>query len=312
MAGLIGLLAVPSNSAAQHMDLELWRLGNPRPIELSDGTSVSPYLEADDRFRLLMVDLGLAMHPTPTHPANTLGRAGTAFEFSLRLPQIHPGATVQPGDRVEEGDCPPGNPQCRIWVIRGTAEGYAPQRPPPSRLIVPTIQLRKGLPASFELNSKIHYLTGSSMVGLSGGLRWALNEGFDFLPDLSVGGQGTRLVGTKGFGLTTFSADVLLGKWFPIAGSATFGPYLGWQRVWVHAVSSVIDFNPGHEAADNPTGDDSIFDTVNAVDNGYDRVVFGLRVKSYVAQFLLEGSYQPDFLGLDPAFNIIFMVGVDF
>ena len=304
---VLGLMfAIPWAAVAQSMDLELWRLGNPRPIKLHDDTQVPGDPLADERFRMLMVDMGLALHPTPAHPANTLGRAGGAFEIALRMPQIHPDATV--GD----GDCPPGNAGCRVWVTRGTNPNRPQQKQPPARLVLPELQVRKGLPFSFELNTRAQYLSGSSAFALSSGLRWALNEGFDFLPDLSVGGRATRVMGTRDFGLTMASADVLVGKWFGIAGSASIAPYIGWQRVWISAISGVIDFDPGNELPQDPTRDDTVFADVTMPENVHDRVVFGLRARSYVGQILFEGSYTPAFLDLDPTLNFVVQLGLDF
>jgi hypothetical protein len=300
------LLLVPERAEAQRMDLQIWRLGNPRPITLADGEVVPADPLANERFRMVMVDLGLAMSPTPMHPANSLGRAGAAFEFGLRLPEIHPVATLI-GD-----SCPRGNPSCQIWVTRGNEPGRLPQQPPSSRLVAPVLQVRKGLPFSFELGSKVQYLAGSSIVAATGSMRWALNEGFDFLPDLSVGGQATRFVGTRDFGLTTASVDVLVGKWFAIQGMAAVAPYLGWQRVWVSAVSGVVDFDPGAEVFNDPTRDDTVFNEVFMASNAYDRMVFGLRVRSHVAQVLFEGNYQPEYLGMTATVGFTAKVGLDF
>ena len=311
------LASVPGKSQAQSLDLELWRLGNPDYITLHDGTVVPDpsgdpeanqrlMADANLRFRMLMVDLGLAIHPAPAHPANSPGRAGAAFEIGLRMPQIHPQAAVM------SDECPPGNPNCRIWVTRGTTPGRPNQQRVPNRLILPSLQVRKGLPFSFELNSQVQYLVGSSSCVMSGGARWALNEGFDFLPDLSIGAQATRLVGTRDFGLTTASADIIVGKWFAIAGSATISPYIGWQRVWVSSFSSVIDFDPSHERMNDPTRDDTIFDDVPMAENIYDRVVFGLRLRSYIGQFLIAGTYTPMVLDMDPTLSLVFQAGMEF
>lgn len=299
---------LPGTANAQRLDLELWRLGNPRAITLWDGTTVPADELADERFRMLMVDLGLATHPTPGHPANTPGRAGAAFELGLRVAQIHPDASLA------NDSCPPGNSGCNIWVTRGNNPELPRdgRKAVPSRLLMPTLQARKGLPFSFELTGKAQYLAGSSNCVLTGGLRWALNEGFDFLPDLSVGTQVTRLIGARDFGLTTASADVLVGKWFGIAGSLSLAPYLGWQRIWVSGVSGVIDFDPANENPSDPTRDDTVFADVTMPENIFDRVVFGMRVRSYVGQILLEGSYTPMFLGMDPTLNFLVQAGLDF
>ena len=47
-----------------------------------------------------------------------------------------------------------------------------------------------------------------------------------------------------------------------LGGMAVLAPYAGWQRVWVSAISEVIDFDPGNEVIDNATADDTIFEDV--------------------------------------------------
>ncbi|MFW6369135.1 MAG: hypothetical protein ACOC0J_00960 [Myxococcota bacterium] len=109
-----------------------------------------------------------------------------------------------------------------------------------------------------------------------------------------------------------FPADVLLGKWFGIAGSLTIAPYIGWQRVWVSGVSSVVDFDPSAETLNDPTRDDTVFAEVFMTENIYDRVLFGLRLRSYVGQVIFEGCYKPAYLDLDPTVSFVLAAGLDF
>lgn len=291
--------AAPGAAMANTMDLELWRLGNPN-LDAA----------ANDRFERLMVDLGLAVTPGPGHPAETLGRSGTSFELGVRYAGIHQDATVA----AQGGTgCPPGNASCAVWVNEGTSPGRAPQRAPSPGLLMPFLQVRKGLPFSFELEGKLQYLAYSEMFAATAGVRWTLNEGFDFLPDLSVGGQGTRLLGNRDFGLTTAALDVMIGKWFGVAGMFQLTPYAGWQHVWVSGVSEVLDFAPGTEDPSNPTADDTVFRQVGLADHAYDRFFLGLRFNSYIVQVAVEGTYQPKVLDFaQDTFQVMGKIGLDF
>lgn len=287
----------PHAAWANRQDLQLWRLGNP-----------SLDSAANDRFRMLMVDLGMAMTPTPMHPAETLGRDGGSYDLGARYAQVHSGATVPAGS----GGCPTGNSGCKVWVNQGTEPGASTIKQPDSALLMPVIQLRRGLPFSFEFDTKIQYVAYSEMFAATAGFRWTLNEGFDFLPDVSIGGQGTRMLGNRDFGLTTAALDVMIGKNFGLAGMFVLAPYAGWQRVWVSGVSQVIDFKPGTEDPANPTVDDSIFKEVLMGANAYDRFFIGLRFNTYLLQLSAEATYEPGYLGLGGQFVFAGKIGVAF
>jgi len=275
---LAALLCVPKISWANTNDLQVWRLGSPN--DDFDG--------ANGRFRLLSDDLGLAITPTPMHPGETLGRSGASMEIGLRVAQIHDSASIE-----GNGSCLASPDACRVWVNEGTAQGRSSQTPIDAYFLIPTLQVRKGLPFSFEFETKFQYLTKSELFAATGGLRWSLNEGFAFLPDLSVGGQGTRLMGDRNLGITTAALDVTLSKSFGIGGLAAITPYAGWQRVWISSVSEVIDFDPANEAIDNPTADDTIFQDVLIGDNYFDRFFLGFRFISYIVQVSGEITYLP-------------------
>jgi hypothetical protein len=228
------------------------------------------------------------MTPTPLHPAETLGRSGTSMEVAFRVSQIHPDATVE-----GNGSCQSTPDACRVWVNEGTAAGRASQIPIDSYFLLPTLQIRKGLPFSFEFDSKFQYLMHSDLFAASAGLRWTINEGFDFLPDISVGGQGTRVMGLRDAGIITAALDVTIGKWFSIGGMTVLTPYAGWQRVWVSGISDVIDFDPANEVLDNPTADDTKFEDVAIANNYFDRFFVGFRFNSYILQVAGEVTYQP-------------------
>lgn len=260
---------VPGFARANSNDIEAFRLGNP---------STDP-AGANGRFRLLSTDLAMAFTPTPMHPGETLGRSGASMEIGLRMSQIHDSATVD-GD----GSCRATADGCRAWVTEGTVDKL---------FLMPMIQVRKGLPFSFEFETKFQYLMDSEMFAATAGLRWVLNEGFDFLPDVSVGGQGTRIMGVREIGIITAGLDVTIGKWFSLGGMGVLAPYAGWQRVWVSAISEVIDFDPANELLDNATADDTIFEDVLIGENFFDRFFVGFRFNAYVVQVSAEMTYQP-------------------
>lgn len=287
---------LPGIGHAQSRDLQLWRLGDPRADPA-----------ANQRYEMLAVDLGLALTPTPLHPAETLGRSGFGFEVGLRVVDVHQNAAAP---AAEGAACPTANPECLVWVTEGSEPGLEDPADPPGGLLLPVLQVRKGLPFSFELDGKLQWVPRSEMVAMTGGLRWALNEGLDFLPDVSVGGQVTRLVGNRDLGLTTAALDVMVGKWVGIGGMVQLAPYGGWQHVWIGSESRVIDFDPAGEIADDPTADDTAFASVDMGETAYDRFFIGLRAELDLFQLSVEGAWQPGPFDLADGFLFTTKIGL--
>ncbi|MDF1564344.1 MAG: hypothetical protein P1V51_14940 [Deltaproteobacteria bacterium] len=266
---VLSATCLPGLARANTNDIQAFRLGSP----------ATDFEGANGRYRLLSTDLAMAFTPTPMHPAETLGRSGASMEVGMRMAQVHADARVE-----GNGTCNNSADNCRVWVTEGNVE---------SLFLMPMVQVRKGLPFSFEFETKFQYLIHSEMFAATAGLRWSLNEGFDFLPDVSVGGQGTRVMGVREIGIITGALDVTVGKWFSLGGMAVLAPYAGWQRVWVSAISEVIDFDPANELLDNATADDTIFEDVLIGGNYFDRFFVGFRFNAYVVQVSGEFTYQP-------------------
>jgi hypothetical protein len=176
----IGLaLVLASTARAADNDLQLFRLGHPNDIRICnicDGSDT--VVEAGDpgaqrRFARLVATLGLAFTPPFQEQARTTGQAG--FELGVS------GAVAFPKLAPNE------------WPTEGTlATSAAPQQ-----LILPTLEIRKGLGGGFELGAAASYLVNSQMVGLTAELRWAALEGLPRAPDVSLRAFGTRVIGTR-------------------------------------------------------------------------------------------------------------------
>jgi hypothetical protein len=162
---------------------------------------------------------------------------------------------------------------------------------------MPGFHVRKGLPFSFEAGVRVNYIEQSNMVATMVEVKWALNEGFLYWPDIGVRGFGTQLLGAREFNMTVAGFDVSVGHQFPIAGMFTLTPYAGWSSIWVASSSDVIDFNPGQteaqEFSDNASGTSStnVFNQINLGDNRHDRFYGGVRFISYIVEVSLEVNY---------------------
>lgn len=173
-----------------------------------------------DSFAKLVRELGMVVSPRPLAPAETLGEAGFAFGVGTSVMDIRQDADYWRRATPEEGK---------------TAADL---------LTTLHLQLRKGLPFSFETGGTLSYLVGSEMFMLGAELKWAVNEGFVLLPDIAVRGTINALLGNRDLDMITGGADVTISHPFPIGGMVTLTPYAGWNRLVISAASHVIDATP--------------------------------------------------------------------
>jgi hypothetical protein len=261
-------VAVPTRVRADAQDFSLYQLGNPK----SD-----PYANA--RFAALMNELGVAIVNWNLEPAETTGFSGFSFGFEYPISFVNDTGKIG-------GSASTAMP---YWAYSGNQTF--------GNLQMPGFHIRKGLPFSFEAGVRVNYLNQSNMVATMVEVKWALNEGFLYFPDLGVRGFGTQLIGARDFQLTVAGFDISVGHQFPVAGMFTITPYAGWNLIWVAASSGVIDFNPGQseqaEFGDNASGTSStnVFNQVSLGDNHHNRFYGGVRFISYIVEVSLEANY---------------------
>ena len=244
------------NAFADGGDFQVYKLGNP-----SDGTTGAA---SNANFRIMSNQLAAAISSFNGAPPETLGHSGFNVAFEYQVAQIDNNATY--------------------WPTTAPVTPY---------LLMPSIHVRKGLGFSVEIGTRVSYLQSTRMAAATVELKWALNEGFKYFPDLGVRGYGTHLFGSRDFNLTTAGLDVGLGHQFGIGGMATLTPYAGWNLQFNACTSSVVDFRPDRPLADaitDPTADTSVFSTVSMANNMNHRIYLGLRFISYVFELAVEGS----------------------
>lgn len=253
-------------------DLELFRLGHPDslPCTKCDGSPgdapEAGDLSAQARYHRFASTLGLAFIPPFQETAQSTGQAGFEVGFStgVAFPRIAPEA----------------------WPTSGTQA----TAPPPQVLVFPTVTVRKGLGASFEVGTAISYFAGSQMVGLTGELRWAPIDGLRYVPDLAVRAFVTRVVGSQALDLTVGGVDACLSKSVGLGGMVKLQPYAQGGLAMVNALTGVIDFRPGVASVTNPTAHDGVFRNVNLLNNRYFRATAGLRLVAGAVVLGLEGG----------------------
>lgn len=247
-------------------------------------------------FRDFVRQLGAALTSVSLTPPETLGHSAFAVNAELSMVQLR-------------DPLPPT------------------ERPIQGALLVPSVHVRKGLPFSLELGARAAWIEKSRLAAATGEVKWAISEGFTYLPDVSLRGSVTKLFGTKDFDLTGGGADLAVGKEFAIGGMITLTPYVGWNLIWVGASSNAVDFNPGRSYEEGICGagypascdpnaqmlkpDTDVYDEVPAGDNSHNRFYAGVRFIGGVIQLGAEYSIS-QLPGLAPVDSFNFTLGFDF
>lgn len=272
---LVGVWAGPAQAGDN--DLVLSRFGNFVHGDPSC-THTCGWAEADTQgFRDLTRELGQVFGPRFAAPSDTLGEAGFALSLMTSFSFID-----------NEAD---------YW--RKAVQNRAPS----STMFTGHLQIRKGLPFSFEIGSDLSYLFASEMFDLGAQLKWALNEGFYYFPDVAVRGTVNTLLGSRDLNLYTAGWDISISKAFPVKKVLTLTPYIGYQQLYVIGSSRVLNAFPQDPrppqidqtgvAPDESFTPEFVFESHTQTVN---RAFLGTRLKVWVLHFTLEGIYSKDML----------------
>ena len=284
---LAALRAAPAS--AEPLDLDLSRLGAPDPavwtaIATANGVAlVAPAdtlaSDARKRFAIVSSEMALALSAPILDPASTTGHAGFDFAFEGAYQPVHSGAigTSQFGF----GTSP--------WP---TVSGA------PGSVTTTGIHVRKALPWSFEFGGRLTYLNKSNYFAAQGEAKWALNEGFENIPDLAVRVAYTRLFGQAQWNLGSTDVDFMISKRWGVSGVTSFTPYLAARFSFVNASSDVIQFqsyDPGTPTAPAATPTPGLQTATAAsfpaLHLGLYRTTLGLRMTASTVSMAVEGTY---------------------
>ena len=248
VVGWVVTLSMLLPAGAARYDLSLGRFFS------SQCTGTCP----QENFENLMTDLGLATGPVFLAPAETLGLNG--FSFGL------------------EGTVVPISSGKDYWDV--PTEGS-----PQSTLFIPHIHVRKGLPFSFELGANLSYLPESELFNVGAELKWAMNEGFYYIPDLAIRFTINHMVGSKDFELTAGGWDVSISHAFGLGGMLSLTPYAGYNMLFIHASSHVV-------LPQDLTAEDQVFSEMSWQDNMHHRLFIGCRLTTFIFQIIFEGVFH--------------------
>lgn len=170
-------------------------------------------------FERVMAEIGVASGPKMIGPARTLGLLGFDVGYTVALTNINEGSAY--------------------WK-RAT-------KSPSNFLPTMQINLAKGLPFSFQIEGLITHLFASGVWAMGLNVKWALLEGYRYLPEVSVSTNIGTLMGTKNYTLLTFGGAVLVSKRFGIGGIVEINPYAGYHALAGRGASEVLYHFVGNE-----------------------------------------------------------------
>ncbi len=260
LGGIVFLLTTAAGAQSYDFRLEKLHNPNPRPGAVDASTS------ANSDFRAFARTFGAAMTSANLAPPETLGHTGFAVNAEVSVVDFR-GATLP---------------------TAGAFNGP---------LLMPSLHIRKGLPWSFELGARAAWVQNSRMGVATFEVKWALNEGYTFLPDIGVRAHISKLLNAPNLDLVAGGVDLSIGKRFAIAGSWTLTPYLGWNLVFVGASTTNVDFDPqatlaNSDGAKDPFANLYVFNPLAAKDNAHNRFYGGFRLVAGVFQLGGELSYS--------------------
>lgn len=246
---------------ADDNDLRIVNFGDPNA---ADGSNAA----ANANFRAFARVMGAAITSANLMPPETTGHSAWAINAELSVVSL-PDSVRIPTENVDQ----------------------------PSTVLIPSFHVRKGLPFSLELGGRVGWVEKSSQVVATGEVKWAVNEGFTWLPDVGVRGHVTKLFGARDLSLTVMGLDIGVGKQFPLGGMVTLTPYGGLDLGFVGATTSRLDFDPTRDYEDS-LGDDSRealdrtanYAKVSFGDNVNQRIYGGVRFIGGVLQLGAELS----------------------
>lgn len=270
---LIGATLGAGQALAADNDVVLSRFATFDPKEFD--TAAKPCVEACGvvkpdvaSFNGLVTDLGEVFAPRFANPAETLGEAGFAVGLMTSFSFI-------PNDQS-------------YW------QTAVEDRAPEGSLFTGHLQVRKGLPFSFEVAGNMGYLFNSEMFTVGADLKWSLNEGFYYLPDVAVRGSVNTLLGGEELNLITAGGDVSISKDFGLGGVMSIAPYMGYQNLYIIGSSRLInaypqDPRPPQYDPDNPNQQFSPEFVFEQYTTNVNRFFLGARLNVWILSFVLEG-----------------------
>jgi hypothetical protein len=224
------------------------------------------FVARPDQWQELITELGFVVAPRLASPAETLGHAG------FHLGVLWSGSFVS-------------NDQ-EFWFVTEEA-----QRSGNPNGVLQTLQVdvRKGLPLSFEVGANLTWLVDSELWAPGLEVRWAVHEGFHMAPDIGIRGSVSHLVGHRDVNLTVIGIDAVISRSFGVAGMVNVAPYFSFSLLMMAASSRVIDPTPTDET---DVGANIVLPELSATGNMHQKMTLGTRLLFSVFNLTVQGEFQ--------------------
>jgi len=167
---------------------------------------------AQDDFKGLSRDLGLAISYVPLAPAEPLGGVLPHFDLGVEATSVS----------IDKNS--------HYWqMLNSYNTSSLGNSEIPSTLVLPKVHLQVGLPV-IPIDLGVVYATiPNTNVKYTGyEVKWAILKGGVATPAIAIRGAYTKLSGVTDLDISTKSADLSISK-----GFAIFTPYAGYGMVWI-------------------------------------------------------------------------------
>lgn len=201
------LSALPVSANADKMD----------PV-LTGFYSTTNSTVANQSFTSYAGELGTVIAPKFLGPANTLGSYGFSASWEMSFTHI--------------------NAKNSYWQ-KGAKN-------PPEFAKTMQIHFEKGLPFSIQLGGIVTHVFQSGLWGLAMDAKWAVVEGFKYVPDISIGGFVGTLLGGGDLAMLDAGMNILISKPFTLGGVVVITPYAGYRFLYINASSHLTITSQGN------------------------------------------------------------------
>ena len=233
---------------------------------------------AVNQFKTLARAYSSLLAPMHFQPASTLGEAG--FEVA-----------VESKMSFSISDDP-------SWKATNANDGKNPDEngnySAPDLFATVQLHMRKGLPFSLEVEGIFNWLADSEIFYVGVGLRWAITEGWWFLPDISVRAHAGTIVGASQFILINLNVDAAISYTWSLGGICAITPYAGYSLLSSWASSHVFLVNM-YGVNGSISMEEQVFDRTHSFMH---RGFVGLEFKGDFFVFGAEGEFGKDVMSV--------------
>lgn len=152
------------------------------------------------------------------------------------------------------------------------------------------LHMRKGLPFSLEVEGVFNWLADSEIFYVGAGLRWAITEGWWYLPDISVRAHAGTIVGAAEISLINVNMDIAISYTWGLGGIASITPYAGYSLLTSWASSRPLVL-PG-------SGNGTVEAVFGRVNNHLSRGFAGIELKGDFFVFNVEGEFGKEVMSV--------------